>query len=465
MSGHRFLREWGLVFEKEVVTLARDRHTIIYSVFIPLFLYPALVWMLLQIAVYLKGLEEVLTSRVLVVGVGPDDPFAASLTADTGLCILWSGKSDRSEAGAGAGKGLQFTGRGDEADAALARRTIEEGSADAVIIISAAAGSRASTEPRPVGNRTIRAFYSRAMDASSRAARRIERAAREYRAERLKDLARAATGDESFLNVLDVGEVDVASREELTNYVASMILPLLMVIMTAFGALYPALDSTVGERERGTLETTLVCPVSRLSLVLGKYSAVVLFSLLAFILNFGSMGFTLEHLRGQFRMESFHVRLDATLVLLGSAVLLALLLSAVMMLLAFMARSFREGQALVTPVYLLAVIPALITSSPDTEVTLIMAVIPVVNVSLLFREVLQSKTSVPYLVVTLASSTVWVLLALLTASRMLRRESLVTGSRPAPGDIQRAVDERRSAGGGPPVSLAGESRGAGKEKK
>jgi sodium transport system permease protein len=191
--------------------------------------------------------------------------------------------------------------------------------------------------------------------------------------------------------------------------------------------LYPALETTVGEKERATLETTLASPTGRFSLVVGKYLAVVVFALLAFILNFGSMWFTLFHLRDQFDISGLSLGVEAGVVILVAAVLLALLLSAFMMLLGFLARSFREGQAFVTPVYLLAGIPAIFAASPDVTLTPALACVPVVNISLLFREALRGDLSGWGTGLTLVSSTLYALLVLVLAARLLRREELALG--------------------------------------
>jgi ABC-type Na+ efflux pump permease subunit len=284
-------------------------------------------------------------------------------------------------------------------------------------------------------NITCRVYSAQARDGSAQAAARLEELLEEFRVTRLEKLATATGGDESLLNVLSVERKDSSSRRELMNYLASLILPLVMVLMTVVGALYPALDTTVGEKERGTLETTLVSPASRLSLVLGKYAAIVAFSLAAFLLNFGSMWFTLSHLLSNLQeqmgmkagLEGFSLSWGALLLILVAAIPLALLLAALMMVLGFMARSFKEGQSYVAPVYVLAVVPAVFTSSPDLEGTLVLAVTPVLNISLLFRDVLQGDFSWLGIALTLCTSAVYALVALLLAARLLRQEELSSG--------------------------------------
>ena len=68
--------------------------------------------------------------------------------------------------------------------------------------------------------------------------------------------------------------MNVASPKKVGGMVLGSIVPLVLVLMTITGAIYPAIDLTAGERERGTLETLLVCPVPPMELITGKYLVV-----------------------------------------------------------------------------------------------------------------------------------------------------------------------------------------------
>ncbi|HEY3245028.1 MAG TPA: ABC transporter permease subunit, partial [Phycisphaerae bacterium] len=70
------------------------------------------------------------------------------------------------------------------------------------------------------------------------------------------------------------------------------ILPLILVLMTITGAIYPAIDLTAGERERGTLETLMVCPVPPFELIVGKFMVVTTVALIGAALNLASVSAT-----------------------------------------------------------------------------------------------------------------------------------------------------------------------------
>jgi ABC-type Na+ efflux pump permease subunit len=422
---HSALSEALAVYAKELRSLARDRHTVIYSILVPLFLYPALVWGTVEIMTYARALEEQAESRVIIrddAGTG----FAESLTAARRRRIRLVAPP--------AGSRLP------EADGAVpgsaaARQWLRDQLADAVLILVPAAPGTGEAGPgagAPGGGVRALLVQNSAHGASLRARERLERALADFRRQETVAAAQALGEDEAFLEVLVVEEKDLSTREEFAKYIASLILPLLMIIVLATGALYPALDATVGEKERGTLETTLLAPARRGSLVAGKYAAVATFSFAAFVLNFLSMLLTLSSLEAQLQVAGFGMGLAAIAIILTAAALLALFLSALMMTLGFLARTFKEGQSFVTPVYLLSVLPAISTSAPDLGLTPAVSLVPVVNICLLFRDALRGKPALLPAVLAVASSALYALAALGIAGRLLRWEALRTGSDVSP---------------------------------
>ncbi len=413
-SGAGFFREACAIYAKEVRSLVRDRHTVIYSVLLPLFLYPALVWGMLQIAAYAKGVEEREESILGLVDRSDEKELGRFLESRPKMRV---------------------TPLVDAPEAALAE-ILRSGAVHVVVVCSPTARG-APEGALPVAS--ARVEYRSSQGSSVKARDRLVEALEDFRREKLLAASREAGESEAFLEVLRVEKKDLSTPQETANYIASLILPLVLTVMTALGALYPALDTTVGEKERGTLETTLVSPVRRISLVCGKYLAVATFALAASILNFGSMAILLVNVRSQLKLEKMSIGFGSAAIILGAAVLLALLLSAVMMLIGFVARTFKEGQAYVTPVYLLAVVPAVFTSSPDATLTPGLACLPIVNISLLFREALQGSFPAAGIALTMVTSAVYGGLALACAARLLRREAFATGDGLRWGEAIRAL--------------------------
>ncbi len=112
-----------------------------------------------------------------------------------------------------------------------------------------------------------------------------------------------------------------------------------------YGALTAALDSTAGERERGSLEPLLMNPVSHVALVLGKWGAVALLGMAVALLS--NLSFVpaqwlikSDSLQAMFQFGWFEV---VTFLLLQLP--LACGLGAVLMALAIRSKTVKEAQA------------------------------------------------------------------------------------------------------------------------
>jgi len=407
------LRGIWTVYVKEVRSLVRDRHTLVYSVGVPLFLYPVLLVVLLQAMTYTRGVQEQRTVRVALLAAtssaeqGHHDALAAFLDEGPRLEVIrFPPAAPGAKTSTPTADWMATWG----VDAALE-----------ALFDSTAEGT--AETPGAVVPLRARVFFDAAEDASTEAVKRTTALLDDYTKFRLDAAAAALGKEQEFFDVLTIEEEDLATRQEVSNFLAGLLLPLLMILMIATGALYPALDCTVGERERKTLETTLLLPIDGGSVVLGKYLAVVAFALLAFALNFASMGATLAHLQSQLDVEALHLTAATTLVILASAVLLAAFLSAVILLLAFFARTFKEGQTYVMPVYLLAVVTALVTSSPERTLTAAIAWVPLVNLTLLFREALNGRLVGGTVALTLLSSLFYCVVAIVIAGGVVKRQA------------------------------------------
>src|SRR5260221_359250 len=142
------------------------------------------------------------------------------------------------------------------------------------------------------------------------------------------------------------------------------------------GAMYPAIDLTAGEKERGTMETILSSPISRMDLVLGKFLLVFSASLATAVLSVISMGTSFAILGRTHLMNTSGgqtLALNLGLLSVTSVFVMALplsfLFSAVLMTVALFAKSYKEAQSYLTPMTFLIVIPAVASMMPGVELT------------------------------------------------------------------------------------------------
>lgn len=233
---------------------------------------------------------------------------------------------------------------------------------------------------------------------------------------------------EADLEVWQLEEEDTASASERGRELLAAVLPLILLLMLTMGTFAAVLDTVVGERERGTLETMLVSPLRRGEVLVGKYLFVVLSSLVAFLLNLGSMSlfvlfvFRLLDVGDQLAIE---IAPKAFVLMMGAAALLAALLAAMLMILAIPARTYREGQATLNPFYLLTMIPGLIVVSSHGPFEMRHALVPVLNATALFKSALRGDYPVGPIATTYAVLTVSAAAVLWFASRLASREDIL----------------------------------------
>ncbi len=201
--------------------------------------------------------------------------------------------------------------------------------------------------------------------------------------------------------------------------------PLILVLMTITGAVYPAIDLTAGERERGTLEILMAAPVPRVSILLAKYVAVLTVALLTALVNLGMMTATFLVLGvGPGLFSSFPRLLLVMVEVLGLLLLLSAFFSAVLLTLTSLARSFKEAQAYLIPVMLVALAPALLSLLPDLKLEGAYLAVPLLNIVLLARDLLDGLAKpLPALLVVLIS-VLYAVLALLLAARIFGRAAV-----------------------------------------
>ena len=154
-----------------------------------------------------------------------------------------------------------------------------------------------------------------------------------------------------LLEPLQVEERDLASTQTRATQITGM-LPFFVLMAVLYGALNAALDTTAGERERGSLEPLLMNPSPRWALVLGKWGAVASLSMLIAVLSCFSFLPAQWLLRSDTLQALFQFGLREAGLFLVVLLPLAAALSAVLMAVAIRCKTFKEAQANSTVVVL-----------------------------------------------------------------------------------------------------------------
>ncbi|HZK74438.1 MAG TPA: ABC transporter permease [Clostridia bacterium] len=211
------------------------------------------------------------------------------------------------------------------------------------------------------------------------------------------------------------------------NAFLSFFLPYILITMILTGGFSAALDSSAGERERKTLETLLLTPAPRSRVLLGKIAAITTVSLAAAVAAIGSMFVALTQVS---LGSANHISLSpaAVPVMIWLALLIAVSFSSVSLALGTLAKTFRQGQAYVTPLYFITILPAsIILFIPDFNPSLAYYLIPILNAVLVLRDaIVHNSIDWTALAVTSLSLLATGALSWLAALRLFTRETLLT---------------------------------------
>jgi sodium transport system permease protein len=224
------------------------------------------------------------------------------------------------------------------------------------------------------------------------------------------------------------------------------LIPLILVLMTVTGAVYPAIDLTAGERERGTLEMLIAAPVPRVGLLLAKYVAVLTVALLTATINLLGMAIT-AHSTG-LNVSLFGgggltmLGIFKVLLLLG---LFAAFFSATLLAVTSYARSFKEAQAYIIPLMLLCLVPGIVCLMPSLQLTGTLAVVPLVNIVLLARDLLEGSVEPALAAAAVASTLLYIVVAIALAARIFGTDAVLYGSQSTWSDIFSRPESPRTA--------------------
>ena len=389
------------LYLRELRSALRERGIVVYSIIIPVVLYPLLMWLVYTAFSYANGQAAELKSHVMVRSL-PVAHFALrrALQEDRAIDV------DFSE---------------------TPQEDIKKGDLDLIIDFVQVQDAPTLAE----GNFGIRLTYDASRDESATARARVKRVIDRYRDRFIEREAEKLGISRSQLQGFRVDEINVSSNNEMGRFVLGLLLPVMLVIMLAMGAIYPAIDTTAGERETGTWETMMTSATSRENILIAKYLYVTTMSFVAGCLNVMAMMFTMRSnlaLLGGPSGLSFHVPLVSIPIIVAGAALLALFIAAGMLILASFARTFKEGQSLVSPFMIAFVLPLLFIQSPSQEFTTRVALIPVVNVAMMFRQAISGYFDWKPMAITVAMEILFVTLALKIATSLVQREDFMMDS-------------------------------------
>lgn len=274
--------------------------------------------------------------------------------------------------------------------------------------------------------------YDESKTKSQAAADIVSRAIDRFSEEVVEERIAALGLDPDFLLPVQVERKNLAPNDMGNNMMLQMMLPFMISILVAVGGIPAATDLVAGEKERNTFEPLLTTMPDRGSLLLGKYLAVTLFSMVSlvailvglsigYIINPNSLTIGIDtQLQG--------ISLDPLAVVLALLITVALgmTFSGIQIALSTIAKSYKEAQTYLSFLMLAAMVPGYATMFMQaSDLSPVMFVMPVMNTVAAFKMILGGSINYFNLVLALVTSIIFVILTLMFAASLFKKEKVM----------------------------------------
>ena len=431
-----------ILFKKEMKDIFRDRKSVLMMFFVPVVLYPLIFLVAFFVISMMQSGGGRQTYRVVLDRL-PDVRLEEELS-----------KQQTEDVDEGAGYEILFFGKNDF---------------DAIVKAEKEAGREASIRTLlknelidayvTYQENTYHLYFNSSVTNSSACASLIRSALAGIENDIVVEtLTEKGFDAQEILNPIEEEIEDTATSEQSLGSFLGTIIPFMMIISLLVGVFTPAIDATTGEKERGTLETLLMMPVTGSQIIVAKFLSVSLVGLLTTLLSVASMAglgaymLTLIAKTGAVNFGGINVGtfLPAIFLTLPVLIVLSLFLTAISMCVTCFAKTYKEANTYMAPIMIVVMLTGYIGFIPNIDFDRTVAMIPVANVCLLIKNLLLFKVDIGLVLIVIASTAVYTGLVILLLGKMYRSEAILFDE----GKHGLALLERRSnmKPGGVPTS-------------
>jgi sodium transport system permease protein len=265
-------------------------------------------------------------------------------------------------------------------------------------------------------------------EASEQAAKRVKDLLSErgdlLAAKRLQDAGLSKQLVKPFL----VGDKKLTGSGGSGMQLLAMFLPYTLALSALMGGIMAATDSVAGEKERGTLETLLVAPLSRRDIALGKFCTVTATALVSSLLSVVGLFWPFYVKLPMFNwMTSDGLSLGpaAFVAILLVQVPLAVLGSGVLLAVSTMARNQKEMQTLTGPIVMVGLVCSMMAMLVRADAALYWSLVPIANSGLVLKQALQGMLNPTFVALACGTSVVYAGIAVAFAASLFKRENVL----------------------------------------
>ncbi|MCD6135950.1 ABC transporter permease [Candidatus Bipolaricaulota bacterium] len=392
-----------LLFSKELLGALRDRRTLILTVFFPLFFYPLIVGVMGHFTTAEQGKLDALIPAVIVVDNSGDQLFHDRVRAATSFYPLFVPDVDT---------GLQ---------------DLQDKTGQVMMSVSKTSGGEG------IGL-NITLYYDQTDQVGVVSAARVRDFLQVYLKDVMREKLDALGMDyDSLSPPINLKVENVATGESMGRMILSRLLPYFMVLAILTGAMGLGAEITAGEKERGTIATLLVSQLSRTEIVLGKFLTILTVSLVSSILSAIGLLIGVHFFGGglaatgaaQGVQATFSLSLGAFGWMLVVLVPLAIILSALVVIVGSYARSQKEASTYLMPIYMVIVLIGLVSMSGSSTFVGTRFLIPIANALYALQEIIVGDLEFSHLVYTLGANIVCGAILIVASIQAFKREAVL----------------------------------------
>lgn len=220
------------------------------------------------------------------------------------------------------------------------------------------------------------------------------------------------------LSVLDVFTIDAANsgseivdEQKASGQMLGMLLPYIIVILLFSSVMSLGVDTIAGEKERGTMASLLLTPVSRMAIVMGKFLALTTLSMISACIYIIALVIAMPVAMGSM-MGGSQIAMTPLQVIMIAVIMLvmATFFVAIISLLAVFAKNVKEASSYISPVYILVIVSGLLTMFSTGDHKLIEYVIPVYGGALAIGQIFTNELTVLNFVANVAGTVILTLI-------------------------------------------------------
>lgn len=279
--------------------------------------------------------------------------------------------------------------------------------------------------PQSNGQTKALALYDSGEPLSQVVLEAFNRAITQQNTETAKQRIKAAGLDETTIEPIKVEPEDLATKEAQGAAGLASFIPYIIILWAFYGGIASVSDLVAGEKERGTIETLLVSPVSRTNILFGKSLALGLICLASGL--FGLIGVGLSAMMGS-STGAVSLGLEGLMVSIVALIPLVLTFTGLLMAVSTYARNMRESQTYLSVASFVVLMPAIFSNMigfTDLANTLWIKFVPVLSTSIAIRSAILGKPDWTAAMGSLSVNLVLTVVLFVITWKMFHREAIL----------------------------------------